>query len=185
MDPKHTTPTGDCDHQELAHQEWEQAKREREAHRAATETPGEDWDQARECWLRLEWRRNSPERRYNQSEDEWAEIGRKVGLPDNELLQDWQITLDQAKREMPARLAGAFERCALSMSSMKRAKPAGGRRPRLSVEMVQGAVFAFYKTHERTPTDAEIARALGVDRANFRQGKKARGWAQEARKLLS
>lgn len=168
MDPEHTTPTGDGHNiQELAHEEWEQMRRERETRRALTETPGEDWDLARECWLRLEWRRRPPEHRYNQSEAEWAEIGLKVGVTDSELLQDWRITLEQAKREMPARLAGAFERCALSK------QPKGGavwtltgshrdgfyltardgtQAERLEPKQAQGVVDLAYLEHATLPS---------------------------------
>lgn len=98
---------------ELPRDEWERMKRDREQQRDAKQTAGDDWDLAREAWLRLTWRRKSPELRANMTtEDHWVEIGQKIGVHDAELLQDWPITLEQAKRELHAHLAGAFERVA-------------------------------------------------------------------------
>jgi hypothetical protein len=97
---------------EVPRDEWEQTKRAREQQRAATQTAGEDWDLARECWLRLEWKRKPVELRNDQPEHRWAEIGQKIGVSDAEMLRDWPITLEQARRELPAYLAGAFERVA-------------------------------------------------------------------------
>lgn len=166
---------------EVPRDEWERMKQEREQARAETQTAGELWDRAREAWLRLDYRRRSPETRYNQSEQEWVDIGQKIGVSDAEVLAGGAPFLEQAKRELAPPLFNALAEV------MPKPRRKGGKRgePKLTKDRVMATVLALYKLHHYKPKAAEVAKALKVDRSNFRKGKPARAWLTEALDLLS
>ena len=165
---------------EVPRDEWLEARKQRERERDAMQTPGDDWDLAREAFLRIDWLRKPSERRH-VSIDMHVEIGVKIGVPDADVLEGGATLLEQSKRDLPPHLAEALGRVLAKAKPRKKGARKGA--PKLTKAAVQQAFMAQYRVHNTRPTFAAVARALGVDPANFNPKKPARDWFKQAAEL--